>query len=137
MLYQTIGPCPFCSCHPYIYIEIFTRTDKFTMFFSLHFYLLFPLKIQQTANYKNFSYTWKIKCKSTPQPKTEPLHNLRLVVPRQQINLKRAFFWASFWSNCTVSEMGKGGMALLTLQDSNNMKKETKKTNKTNQHKNK
>ena len=33
------------------------------------------------------------------------------------------YFWASFWSNCAPSKKRKGGMALLTVQNNNNMSK--------------
>ena len=49
----------------------------------------------------------KIKRKSNRQPKTEALPNLHEDVPRQQIKLKRTYFRASFWSNCSVFETGK------------------------------
>ena len=48
--------------------------------------IIFPLKIQQTTNYRNFFYIRKIKRKSDPQRKAEPLPNLLLVVPRQKLN---------------------------------------------------
>ena len=91
---------------------------KCWLFFSLIiFYFLFPTK------HKNFLYIRKIKRKSNPQTKTEPLSNLHLAVPRQHIKLKRTYFRASFGSNCSVFEMGKWGMALLTVQNKNNIRK--------------
>ena len=99
-------------------LSSFGKTRQFWIFeyefffFLINFYFLFLLKIQQTTKHKNFLYIRKIKRKSNPQPKTESLPNLHLAVPRQHINLKSTYFWASFWSNCTVSETGKGWMAL-------------------------
>ena len=47
---------------------------------------LFPFSIKNTTNYKNFLDLSKIKPKSGPQSKIEPLPNLHL--DRQHINLK-------------------------------------------------
>ena len=57
----------------------------------LIFYFHFPLKIQQATNYKNFLYTRKIKHKSNPQPKNEPLSNLHLAISRQH-NPRMTYF---------------------------------------------
>ena len=100
-----------------VLMKFISNGDLFQMlafFFFNNF--LFP-------KHKNFLYVRKIKRKSNPQTKTEPLSNLHLAVPRQHIKLKRTYFRASFGSNCSVFEMGKWGMALLTVQNKNNIRK--------------
>ena len=66
--------------------------SKNIFYFLINFYFLFLLKIQPTTKYKNFLYIRKIKRKSNPQLKTEPLPNLHLAVQRQHINLKSTYF---------------------------------------------
>ena len=80
----------------------------FSFFFSIIFYFLSLLKIQQTTKHKNFVYIRKIKRKINPQPKTEPLPKLHLAVPRQHTKSNRTYFRSSFWSNCSIFETRKG-----------------------------
>ena len=112
--------------------EILDKRNKQDLFFKTYLIVifllifLFPFSIKNTANNilpERFIYNKKIKRKSDPQPRTEPLPILHLAVPRQHINFKMTYFWASLWSNCTVSEKGKGGMALSTVQNNNTNKK--------------
>ena len=56
---------------------------------------LFPFSIKNTTitNYKNVLYIGKMKrVKCNPQPKTEPLPNLQLAIPRQELNTKGLIF---------------------------------------------
>ena len=93
--------------------------------FLIIFYFLFPLKIQQTAKHNNFLYIRKIKRKSNLQSNTKPLPNLHLAVQREHITLKRTYFRALFWRNCSIFETGKGEleMELLTVLNNNNITK--------------
>ena len=81
------------------------------------FYLLFSLKIQQTTNYKNFLNIRKVKRKSKPQLRIQPLRNLHLAVPRQPINVKRTYF--EHHSEVTALSP-TGRMLHLTVQNNNN-----------------
>ena len=75
--------------------------------FLKFFISFFHWKYNKTKH-KSFLNIRKIKRKSNPQPKTKPLPNLHWAVPRQHIKIKKTYFTASFWSNCSVFETGKG-----------------------------